>query len=276
MDNQVELRHTNVTGGWLQALPAQPSRAQACEVLANPSSAQLAALWNGLISGSTRVVSEHSDRTHHYLELTSALAEPAPPHHLARWLPILMGTSAKVVAANGGWAGSTVASSAAHCLRCLGLDCSSRGVPMVLVMMAHASARLATDGFFGAERLHSSTMIRVRRPDLALASLLSPGELAVLQLLVDGLSHREIAAARSTATRTIANQLASAYTKLGVSGRSELLAGLVKHDAGETFSGKPRESVAPGVSRRVERSLIAPNFETPRDESRLASTACAG
>lgn len=228
MDDQVELRHANVTGGWLQPLPPPRSNAESCEVLSSPTNEQLAAHWAAIISGCTRVVSEHSDATHHYLELTSSHSEPLPPRHLARWLPILMGTSLKVVAANGGCASSTVACSAAHCLKCLGLERTSREAPMLLVMMAHASARLATRGLFSSERLYSSVVIRARRPDLALVSLLSPGELDVLRLRVDGLSHREIAATRSTSARTIANQLASAYGKLRVSGRPELLAVLVR------------------------------------------------
>lgn len=229
MDTQVEHRHTDVTGDCHQPLPPPRSCARACEVLANPSNEQLAMLWNGLTSGCTRVVSERSDRTHHYLELAPSLSTPLPPRHLARWLRLLLGTSAKVIAADGECAGSTVASSATYCLQCLGLVCTPCEAPMLLVMMAHASARFATSGFFGSERSHSPLLIRVRRPDLLLTSLMSPGELEVLQLRVDGLSHREIAAARSTAVRTIANQLASAYRKLGVSGRPELLAVLVKH-----------------------------------------------
>jgi DNA-binding CsgD family transcriptional regulator len=53
---------------------------------------------------------------------------------------------------------------------------------------------------------------------------LSAAERAVAELAARGLSNTEIARARRVATRTIANQLAGVYRKLGVSGRRELRA----------------------------------------------------
>jgi DNA-binding CsgD family transcriptional regulator len=55
---------------------------------------------------------------------------------------------------------------------------------------------------------------------------LTPSERAVVALAVAGHSNASIAAARGSSPRTIANQLASAYQKLGLSGRRELRAGL--------------------------------------------------
>jgi DNA-binding CsgD family transcriptional regulator len=53
---------------------------------------------------------------------------------------------------------------------------------------------------------------------------LSPAERAVVALALEGLSNDQIACRRGSSTRTVANQLASAYRKLGVSGRAELAA----------------------------------------------------
>src|SRR5688572_12972370 len=53
---------------------------------------------------------------------------------------------------------------------------------------------------------------------------LSTGERDVVALAARGLSNQQIAKARNCATRTVANQLANAYRKLGVSGRRELRA----------------------------------------------------
>jgi DNA-binding CsgD family transcriptional regulator len=69
-------------------------------------------------------------------------------------------------------------------------------------------------------------LVRAVRPDLDLESILTPCELNVLRLRVDGHPQGEIAAIRNTAARTVSNQIASAYAKLGVSGRPELLAAL--------------------------------------------------
>lgn len=51
---------------------------------------------------------------------------------------------------------------------------------------------------------------------------LTPAERAVVALALGDLSNRAIAARRRTSPRTVANQLASAYAKLGVSSRAEL------------------------------------------------------
>lgn len=54
------------------------------------------------------------------------------------------------------------------------------------------------------------------------ASLVSEAETATLALVLQGKSNREIALERGVAERTVANQLASAFRKLGVSSRYEL------------------------------------------------------
>lgn len=54
------------------------------------------------------------------------------------------------------------------------------------------------------------------------ASALSASERIVVGLALDGKSNVEIGKARATSARTVANQLASAFRKLGVSSRREL------------------------------------------------------
>lgn len=60
-----------------------------------------------------------------------------------------------------------------------------------------------------------------------LSNLLSPSEAQVVEQVLEGLSNTAIADARNRHPRTVANQLASAYRKLGVGSRSELI-GLVR------------------------------------------------
>jgi DNA-binding CsgD family transcriptional regulator len=55
---------------------------------------------------------------------------------------------------------------------------------------------------------------------------LAPAELDVVRRALAGASNLEIARARHTAVRTVANLLARAYRKLGVSSRRELAAKL--------------------------------------------------
>lgn len=53
--------------------------------------------------------------------------------------------------------------------------------------------------------------------------VLTGSELAVVDLWLAGRSMRAIATERGVAYRTVAKQIASAYRKLGVSSRSELI-----------------------------------------------------
>ncbi len=55
---------------------------------------------------------------------------------------------------------------------------------------------------------------------------LSPAEQEVLALVLDGHDNASIAAVRRTALRTVANQLASIFRKVGVSSRAELAAAI--------------------------------------------------
>jgi DNA-binding NarL/FixJ family response regulator len=56
------------------------------------------------------------------------------------------------------------------------------------------------------------------------APSLSPAEREVARLVFAGLSNTDIAIARSTSHRTVANQIAAIFRKLGVASRAELAA----------------------------------------------------
>jgi DNA-binding CsgD family transcriptional regulator len=55
-----------------------------------------------------------------------------------------------------------------------------------------------------------------------LPATLTPSERDIVTRLIEGASNREIARARGTSERTVANQLKGVYRKLGVFSRSEL------------------------------------------------------
>lgn len=55
---------------------------------------------------------------------------------------------------------------------------------------------------------------------------LSAAERAVIELLLEDRSYREVAALRGVSRSTVSNQVQSAFRKLGVSSRRELLAGM--------------------------------------------------
>ncbi len=60
---------------------------------------------------------------------------------------------------------------------------------------------------------------------------LSPAEAAVVILAAAGLSNEAIARRRRSATRTVANQMGSAFRKLGIHSRAELIAAFARRTA---------------------------------------------
>jgi DNA-binding NarL/FixJ family response regulator len=61
-------------------------------------------------------------------------------------------------------------------------------------------------------------------PDWEFPAALTTTEQAVLRAMLNGASQQEIATARGVSYRTVANQIASAYGKLGVGSRAEVAA----------------------------------------------------
>jgi DNA-binding CsgD family transcriptional regulator len=64
-------------------------------------------------------------------------------------------------------------------------------------------------------------------PRLSESVDLTPAEQDICLRLLEGQSSREIARERQTATRTVANQIAAIFEKLGVSSRAELIVRLL-------------------------------------------------
>ncbi len=132
-----------------------------------------------------------------------------------------------------------------RCFVFMGLRCWPSRIPFLLVMAAHA--KCAPDSQRGAKQLLAQNQqffrqsISVARPDNDLCEWLSPAEYAVTRLLVEGKSYQEMARLRETSKRTVANQLASAFHRLGISGRAELLCLLAKWKLG---SGARQSRVA--------------------------------
>jgi DNA-binding NarL/FixJ family response regulator len=145
---------------------------------------------------------------------------------------VLMGEPQKVLAFELGVSPSTIALTLRRCLRMLGMDCGVQRVPLLLIMAAHAR--------LGSVRFEDTRLTELRRggwlywvvsalrPDVRLGEFLGEEESRVARMLLEGKSYREIAALRNRSPHTISNQLASAYSKLGVSGRVELLGRLTR------------------------------------------------
>lgn len=193
--------------------------------------AELAGLWQQLIEGSLSIVEHFSTRERHFLMLRRAVAgterRTLTPRQLELLQRLLLGQPQKGAAIDCHLSASTVAGTLTETLRALGLNVSASRAPVLLSLILHAHRGQAPIRCARASEVcvEGSTLlvISTERLEEAICGKLSPAERAVVRLRTDGKSHAEIASLRKTSRRTIANQLASASRKLGVSGRCELL-----------------------------------------------------
>jgi DNA-binding CsgD family transcriptional regulator len=142
----------------------------------------------------------------------------------------LLDTDQKVLAAEFRLAASSIASILRQYLAFIGLDCLASRVPPLLVMLAHAAAHPDKDlsrWNIELQAWGNALEVRARRPELQLRNALTPAEQAVLGELMQGASYGQIARCRGSSTRTVANQVASIYRQVRVSGRAELIRRLV-------------------------------------------------
>jgi DNA-binding CsgD family transcriptional regulator len=226
--------------------------ARTLEIVANkdPSpqadTMSLSTLWTELIGGVCKVkAAEFSERSC-ALVVTSVRDRPPlamPSRHVDILERSLIDGARKSVAFDLGLCPSSVAEILKHAFVFMGLSCWPSRIPLLLVIAAHARRARELDRSAVVVTLDegrfSRRTISVSRPDNELASRLTPAEYAVLRLLVEGRSYAEMARLRETSTRTVANQLATAFHRLGVSGRAELLCLLAKRRAAVFESARP-------------------------------------
>jgi len=204
--------------------------------------ATLSALWTELIDGLCKV--EHTEFTQHTCTVvvtrehrssgTAARLSARDREILERAL--LEGVR-KSVAVDFGLCPSSIAEILRRCFVFMGLSCWPSRIPLLLVMAAHArqapAAERAAKVVLAQNQQFLRQTISVGRPDNELSKWLSPAEYAVTRLLIEGKSYEELARLRQTSKRTVANQLASAFHRLGISGRAELMCLLATRKLGD-------------------------------------------
>lgn len=145
---------------------------------------------------------------------------------------VVFGLDQKVVAMDAGRSPGHVSGTLRKTLTMLGFPCTASKVPAIVVLAAHA-ARLgpgAVPARASAVEVNGRACLRILspRPDRCFPVRLTDTEAAVVRLFVEGLSHAQIARVRGRSQRTIANQLAAVFHKMGISGRTRLLCRLVE------------------------------------------------
>jgi len=222
----------------------------------------LSQLWRALAHGEHDIVDGFFSRERCYLVLSSSKrATPARigGRRLAILEAVLSGTRQKSIAIDMALAPSTVALNSRLALEGLGVTCKpSRAHP--LLMLAAKSSRealstMASCSTFVVRDGSVLTVVAADRPDRFLEHILPAAELEVIQNLVEGCSYAEIARARGTSTRTVANQITAVFRRLHLSGRNELVQRL--------FFEKRLGSAAP--ERIVTETIVPPAARAAAD-----------
>ncbi len=202
-------------------------------MFASTERVELAAVWDELLAGTCKVESwSHTESTWSMVVARQPDARPPRggglrPRDVEILEQALLCGVRKMVAVEAGLSCSSIAVILQSCFEFMGLECLPSRIPGVVVAAAHAhhhqASKFQSQLRGRPDRRFSKQTISVPRPDRALVAWLAPAEHAVINLLIEGLSYAEIAHARNTSIRTVANQVASGFRRLNVSGRAELL-----------------------------------------------------
>lgn len=185
-------------------------------------------LWDGLVSGRLKIVESQVGFSTSRLLLHETSDPPSVRVLSGRSLRMLeeflLGVDRKAISSDLGISTSALAQSLRQSLLVLGLDCTPARAPALLAMLVHA-ARGAGNQRLSISRVpeHPNFVALSGETQRKAWGVLSAAERAVLELRASGQSHAAIAAHRQTSRRTVANQLAAATHRLGVSGRFDLL-----------------------------------------------------
>lgn len=214
--------HGFSTGQALRIAAIEADRATSTEL-------NLALLWRELMTGLCQVVDGFFTPQRCYVVLLPMTTSVNPVDERRRQIleAVLRGQGQKNVATGLRLAASTIALNSRLALRHIGVAAKPSRVHPLLMLSAVAAGESAstTAASISFIELHGEQLrvVAMPRPDRRLPEILPPAELAAVQSLVTGQSYAEIARARGTSTRTIANQITAVFRRMGVSGRSELL-----------------------------------------------------
>lgn len=226
---------------------------------------RLATLWAELIAGTCKIESwSYAERDWSMVvsrrpKLNSSASAALRARDIEILERALLSGVRKHVAMEVGLSCSSIAVIMQGCFQYMGLSCQPSRIPGLLVAAAHARHSQAPKSRASSSPppspRSSLETITVTRPDAELYAWLAPAEHAVIHLLIEGMTYAEIAEVRHTSVRTIANQIASGFRRLDVSGRAELLCLLARWglEQPERPTRRPPSLVVPPARRGTSR-----------------------
>lgn len=233
----------------------------------------LALTWREVVLGVSRVVGWFftEQRCGLILARNDGPAPVLSAKQLAIVESVLCGTCQKVVGINLNAAPSTIALHARQGLAKLGVTGRPSKVHPLLMQMARAAcehSRAAGSLSIVDSPLGELQVVGIERPDMRLGAT-PAAELDAARRLFEGQSHAEIARARHTSQRTVANQLAAVFRRFGVSGRNELLNRLFGVRDPEAL--RAESDLLPPPSRPRMVASLLPAARSPICESRVGT-----
>jgi DNA-binding NarL/FixJ family response regulator len=225
----------------------------------------LSTLWHSLCSGAWRLQETFDSDSRCYAtveRVAPGSMKPLRPRQARILGTLLLGQCHKQVAFAFDIGVSTIASAARDALGAMGFAGPASRAPLLLAMAACAAlsprrapvlarcARVAASG-------GSTLLVSATRPDMHFPVPLSPAEADVARQLMRGETHAGIARRREASCRTVANQLAAVFQKLGVSGRAALTAHVIR-SAPEFTEPTPRRVGQRGTLPTANGSSHAP------------------
>ena len=220
---------------------------------------QLRNVWEMLTEGRARNVDAFATADRHYLVIELLPAAENGDHsqlsHAKSLQLYFLGTRQKVLAMELDRRHSTLTAGLNACLSAMGFDSRAAHSPALLPAAAIAAAGLSqvvharlTPFVNGDKHLAAVSIPRLEGRH---AQRFTAAELDIVRYLVDGTSYQQIAQKRKTSIRTVANQAASAFRKINVSGRIELLLKLASEPVSIAQQSKPSLNAISG-------SVLAP------------------
>jgi DNA-binding NarL/FixJ family response regulator len=204
--------------------------------MGGPPEMDLATTWREIVHGVFRIHGSFFTSERCGLTLQRSLAErhsSLSGRRLEIIEAVLSGIGQNCVAIDLNLAPSTVALITRQTLESMGaLGRPSRVHPLLMLMATAARTGALVSGSVSLvpSEHEDLQVLEIARPGRRLLASLPAAERQVVELLVEGQCYSEIAKARGTSERTVANQIAAVFRRLNASGRSELILRLFAAD----------------------------------------------